>query len=1067
MLKKFLLSFAILFIQIALFAQAPTAFKFQGVARDANGQVFRTTAIQLRLALIEEDGSLNPPAIYQEQHTLFTSSQGVFSVNIGEGTALLGNFALADWQNNQYSLQVQFNADGSNNFIDLGKSKLLSVPYALHAESVTNSDDADADPQNEIQRLSIIGDSLVLSNNGGAVLLAATGQGPAGLQGDQGPAGPQGDQGPAGPQGEQGPAGPQGEQGPAGPQGDQGPAGSQGEQGPAGPQGEQGPAGPQGDQGPAGPQGEQGPAGPQGEQGPAGPQGEQGPAGPQGEQGPAGPQGEQGSAGPQGPAGTYTAGAGITINNDQISAVDTDSTNEIQQLLIDNGELMLSKSPGGIDLDLLSSTPWEIDTNPLGSVDGIFYGRKVGIGTNPSATSRLAIEAGNDQGITINTSTDLQAAVITQKGTGVGLNVRSETGLAGIFDKSGNGPSLVALGGNAGLNSLPTDATAVVKGGIATNLTLDGSESDGVSSLNFRHTNNGVFSEYVWRSNFESQGGDRLDLTHLSGDGSGLFNLDLLYSVRQQQIFGSVFYEHNFNGTANFDNYLKVRAGQLNLGTLEVEASRNPATNLSKNFRWTGSEGTSDTSKLSFEALNFFDIDGELIIINPEPIAEYTYHEPTRSVSSKFYGRTEIENLELKDMLDIRGNNNQFIRLNKTTGSLTQSLNINSSHAPENAIFNTSALNFGYSQADPNAGAFSDLGYQMLYSIDLNEFKHIFQGATFADRLVVQPDIFQQFDNPLQINSGGRVEIYPGDGEDGLYILAPEANGAGLVVSTPNNNDRGIITTGHIGIDNLDPDVELSIGGNFNTLWGIPAASIGGENTTGGGLELGTVNESIRLISTVFDNSIETVENGTAGEGPLNIRASQVNIGTNANTRAKDYPLTVVADRNEVTCLSLRSESGLNNWQLYPNNGSQDLFLYFNENPIGFWNASTGNYTSSISDRRRKENITDVESVVSSFEHIQLHEYSYLNNPNQKYTGFVAQELQEIFPTAVTEVKVEDEDEGVLMVDFDQVTAINSGAIKEQQQHIKKLENKVKTLEDKLKTQEERLVRLEALLNKK
>ena len=81
-------------------------------------------------------------------------------------------------------------------------------------------------------------------------------------------------------------------------------------------------------------------------------------------------------------------------------------------------------------------------------------------------------------------------------------------------------------------------------------------------------------------------------------------------------------------------------------------------------------------------------------------------------------------------------------------------------------------------------------------------------------------------------------------------------------------------------------------------------------------------------------------------------------------------------------------------------------------------------------------------------------------------TSFVAQELKEIFPTAVTELSIEEDEESVLIVDYDQVTAINSGAIKEQQQYIKKLEDKVKTLEEQFKAQEERLARLEALLNK-
>lgn len=99
--------------------------------------------------------------------------------------------------------------------------------------------------------------------------------------------------------------------GPEGPQGATGPAGPQG---PAGPAGAVGPAGPQGPAGATGATGATGPAGPQG---PAGNNGATGPAGPQG---PAGPAGATGPQGPAGPAGTYTAGTGISITGNTISA---------------------------------------------------------------------------------------------------------------------------------------------------------------------------------------------------------------------------------------------------------------------------------------------------------------------------------------------------------------------------------------------------------------------------------------------------------------------------------------------------------------------------------------------------------------------------------------------------------------------------------------------------------------------------------------------------------------------------------------------------------------------------
>jgi hypothetical protein len=60
---------------------------------------------------------------------------------------------------------------GGTSYSAMGTSQLMSVPYALHAkmaDSVINDNvnDADADPTNELQNLSISGDTIFLSNGG-------------------------------------------------------------------------------------------------------------------------------------------------------------------------------------------------------------------------------------------------------------------------------------------------------------------------------------------------------------------------------------------------------------------------------------------------------------------------------------------------------------------------------------------------------------------------------------------------------------------------------------------------------------------------------------------------------------------------------------------------------------------------------------------------------------------------------------------------------------------------------------------------------------------------------------
>ncbi len=190
-------------------------------------------------------------------------------------------------------------------------------------------------------------------------------QGPQGVKGDNGNEGPQGlkgdtgDQGPQGPQGVKGDNGPQGVKGDTGNEGPQGLKGDTGDQGPQGPQGVKGDNGPQGvkgDTGNEGPQGVKGDTGDQGIQGisgnegPQGVKGDTGAQGPQGSQGIKGDTGDQGTQGETGPAGTYTAGLGVTISNDEISIgqdVSTESSVYFKNVIIAD-EGVIGNINGGI-----------------------------------------------------------------------------------------------------------------------------------------------------------------------------------------------------------------------------------------------------------------------------------------------------------------------------------------------------------------------------------------------------------------------------------------------------------------------------------------------------------------------------------------------------------------------------------------------------------------------------------------------------------------------------------------------------------------------------------------------
>jgi hypothetical protein len=169
-MKKILLSIvAIATIAQSSFGQAPEGFKYQAVVRDAGNTILTNQAVGMQLTI--QQGSIGGSTVYQETFAPTTNAYGLVNLEIGSGTVVSGDFTTIDWANGPYFIETAVDVTGGTSYAVMGTSQLMSVPYALHAntaENVTNDmvDDADADPNNEIQTLSFTNDTLYLSSGG-------------------------------------------------------------------------------------------------------------------------------------------------------------------------------------------------------------------------------------------------------------------------------------------------------------------------------------------------------------------------------------------------------------------------------------------------------------------------------------------------------------------------------------------------------------------------------------------------------------------------------------------------------------------------------------------------------------------------------------------------------------------------------------------------------------------------------------------------------------------------------------------------------------------------------------
>lgn len=112
-------------------AQSPEAFNYQAVARDAAGDVLADQAIGIRVSL--HNGSAGGAVDYSETFAPTTNEFGLFTLSIGAGTPVTGQFDTLHWDVAQYWLQVEMDPTGGVAYADMGTSQLLSVPYAMYA----------------------------------------------------------------------------------------------------------------------------------------------------------------------------------------------------------------------------------------------------------------------------------------------------------------------------------------------------------------------------------------------------------------------------------------------------------------------------------------------------------------------------------------------------------------------------------------------------------------------------------------------------------------------------------------------------------------------------------------------------------------------------------------------------------------------------------------------------------------------------------------------------------------------------------------------------------------------
>jgi uncharacterized protein (TIGR02145 family) len=133
------LNFTLILLALGLMSHAqPQKINYQAVAVNASGVTVKNRVISLRLSIL--DSSSTGSVLYSETHQPTTDGSGQFSVYLGGGTAVSGAFSNIPWGNAKDKfLKAEADVNGGTNYVLMGVSQVVSVPYALQAGSLRDS----------------------------------------------------------------------------------------------------------------------------------------------------------------------------------------------------------------------------------------------------------------------------------------------------------------------------------------------------------------------------------------------------------------------------------------------------------------------------------------------------------------------------------------------------------------------------------------------------------------------------------------------------------------------------------------------------------------------------------------------------------------------------------------------------------------------------------------------------------------------------------------------------------------------------------------------------------------
>ena len=140
----------------------PDAINYQSVLRNSNGSAVPNQNVSIRFSVLQ--GSSLGTYVFQEEHSITTSSIGLINLKIGEGLSTLNSLSSINWSFGPYFLEIEVDTTSTGSYTSYGTSELSSVPYSLYSMSSAVTDSLSPIALNRLPGITLSGDSLFVGS---------------------------------------------------------------------------------------------------------------------------------------------------------------------------------------------------------------------------------------------------------------------------------------------------------------------------------------------------------------------------------------------------------------------------------------------------------------------------------------------------------------------------------------------------------------------------------------------------------------------------------------------------------------------------------------------------------------------------------------------------------------------------------------------------------------------------------------------------------------------------------------------------------------------------------------